>query len=84
MRIDVTSPGGHSSMPPVDGSSVAATLAHMLLAVDRSPPCTRIQAPLSPCPPLTAADTRSFQRVLVFNPRGCRFIKMLPQSAVGR
>mmetsp|Transcript_17488 Transcript_17488/g.52473 ORF Transcript_17488/g.52473 Transcript_17488/m.52473 type:complete len:508 (+) Transcript_17488:152-1675(+) len=45
MRIDVASPGGHSSMPPVDGSSVAATLARMLLAVDRTPPCTRIQSP---------------------------------------
>lgn len=78
MRIDVASPGGHSSMPPVDGSSVAATLARMLLAVDRTPPCTRIQAPPSPSPPPTAAHTR-FQRLLVFHPRGCSSVEVLRQ-----
>lgn len=43
--IEVQGSGGHSSMPPTDGSSVAARIARILGAVDASPPITRLAEP---------------------------------------
>ena len=43
--IEVRGEGGHSSMPPIDGTSVAARVARVLSALDASPAPTRLGPP---------------------------------------
>ncbi|KAL4436962.1 hypothetical protein ABPG75_004101 [Micractinium tetrahymenae] len=43
--IEVEGSGGHSSMPPTDGFSVAARIARILATLDASPPTTRLGEP---------------------------------------
>jgi carboxypeptidase PM20D1 len=47
MQVKATTLGGHSSMPPVDGSSVAAILARIMTAIDRAPPPIHLQHPMT-------------------------------------
>lgn len=45
IEVSVSSEGGHAAMPPTDGSSVAATLARIMTAIDRSPPPVQLLPP---------------------------------------
>ena len=45
VRIRVASRGGHSSMPPVDGSSVGDILGRVLSRLSAAPPAPRLVAP---------------------------------------
>jgi hypothetical protein len=45
IRVTLTSPGGHSSQPPVDGSSLATRMAALLSAVDSDPPPAKLVSP---------------------------------------
>ncbi|KAG2439389.1 hypothetical protein HXX76_004746 [Chlamydomonas incerta] len=45
--VQVSAAGGHSSIPPLDGSSAAAVAARIITAIDRRPPPTRLAAPVT-------------------------------------
>lgn len=45
LRLNVTSAGGHSSMPPVDGSSVSAVMSRILTQIEKHPSALRMQSP---------------------------------------
>uniref|UniRef100_A0A383W7F7 Peptidase M20 dimerisation domain-containing protein n=1 Tax=Tetradesmus obliquus TaxID=3088 RepID=A0A383W7F7_TETOB len=45
IKVTLTSPGGHSSQPPVDGSSLATRMAALLAAVDSDPPPAALVSP---------------------------------------
>ncbi|KAK9828452.1 hypothetical protein WJX72_000063 [[Myrmecia] bisecta] len=46
VELTVRSPGGHASMPPINGSTVAATLARVIANVEDAPPQMSIQQPV--------------------------------------
>jgi acetylornithine deacetylase/succinyl-diaminopimelate desuccinylase-like protein len=45
VKVTLTSPGGHSSQPPVDGSSLATRMAALLAAVDADAPPAKLVSP---------------------------------------
>eukprot|EP00879_Flechtneria_rotunda_P030781 GHRR01033460.1.p1 GENE.GHRR01033460.1~~GHRR01033460.1.p1 ORF type:complete len:240 (+),score=87.11 GHRR01033460.1:328-1047(+) len=45
VQITVSSPGGHSSKPPIDGSSVGSRLGRILTAISASPPSPKLVPP---------------------------------------
>jgi hypothetical protein len=45
-QIHIDSPGGHASMPPIDGSGVADTMARVLARLAASPPRPRLTPPV--------------------------------------
>ncbi|KAK9806375.1 hypothetical protein WJX72_012122 [[Myrmecia] bisecta] len=47
VAIEVRSKGGHSSAPPLDGSSVGATLARIISHVDQNPPSAKLVRPVN-------------------------------------
>ncbi|KAG2501991.1 hypothetical protein HYH03_000487 [Edaphochlamys debaryana] len=47
INIQINATGGHSSIPPLDGSSVAAVAARVVTAIDRRPPPTRLVEPVA-------------------------------------
>jgi hypothetical protein len=63
MAVEALARGGHSSMPPIDHSSAAATLARVISSVDKNP------SPESLVPPVTHF-LRSIARVAPFYLRG--------------
>ena len=46
MQARISSPGGHSSMPPIDGSSVGEIMGRLLSRIAASPPAPRLSAPV--------------------------------------
>ena len=46
-QLHVTSTGGHSSMPPIDGSSVGAVVGRLLTRLSASPPPPRLVSPVT-------------------------------------
>lgn len=51
-QADITTSGGHSSLPPLDGSSAASVAARLIAATDRRPPPVALREPV---PQLLAA-----------------------------
>ncbi|KAG2445338.1 hypothetical protein HYH02_008803 [Chlamydomonas schloesseri] len=45
--VQVSAAGGHSSIPPLDGSSAAAVAARIVTAINRRPPPARLVAPVT-------------------------------------
>lgn len=45
VEVTLHSSGGHSSMPPIDGSSIGARLGSFLSAMTASPPAPRLVSP---------------------------------------
>lgn len=45
VNVTINSPGGHSSMPPIDNSSISARLGAFLSALSGSPPAPKLESP---------------------------------------
>lgn len=48
-KIEVNTPGGHSSMPPLDGAHTARVMADIIREIDTVPPPLHMQAPMTDC-----------------------------------
>jgi len=46
-QVHIKSPGGHSSMPPTDGSSVGDVMGRVLSRLTTAPPAPRLVAPVT-------------------------------------
>lgn len=47
LQVTLTSKGGHSSMPPIDGSSIGDRLGRFLSAMSAAPGATELVRPTS-------------------------------------
>jgi hypothetical protein len=47
LQVSLSSSGGHSSMPPIDGSSIGDQLARLLAGVAWRQPAPKLQAPIT-------------------------------------
>lgn len=47
LEVHINATGGHSSMPPIDGSALATNVAKFVSALERRPPPLQLQSPVT-------------------------------------
>ncbi|KXZ55981.1 hypothetical protein GPECTOR_2g1533 [Gonium pectorale] len=67
LEVVVRSPGGHSAMPPIDGSSVASQLGRLLTALALLPAPSRLAAPVTDMLGALAPAAPAWMRLLLAN-----------------